>query len=392
MSNEVAGAAGDRPAALLSQPARDEGRGIPRPVPRWGRFELALKGPAAGNPFIDISFGARFRCRHRTLDAAGFYDGGGVYRVRFMPDAEGEWTWETQSSTPELAGRTGAFSCTGPEPGRHGPVRVRNSYHFAYDDGTPYRPVGTTCYAWSHQPADRREETLETLKGAPFNKLRMCVFTKDYVYNRNEPELFPFERAGAGWDFTRFDPAFFRNLERGVEQLGELGIEADLILFHPYDRWGFAAMDAESDDRYLRYTARRLAAFANVWWSMANEFDLMKEKCEADWDRFFRIVQEEDPYRHLRSVHNCRGFYDHTKPWVTHQSIQHWVVENTGKWRRECPKPVVVDECGYEGDVEEPWGSLSAEELVHLFWEGFCRGGYVGHGETYLHPDEVIWW
>jgi hypothetical protein len=32
-----------------------------------------------------------------------------------------------------------------------------------------------------------------------------------------------------------------------------LGIEADIILFHPYDRWGYAAMAPGEDDRYLRY-------------------------------------------------------------------------------------------------------------------------------------------
>ncbi len=30
--------------------------------------------------------------------------------------------------------------------------------------------------------------------------------------------------------------------------------------------------------------------------------------------------------------------------------------------------------------------------MTHRFWEGFSRGGYVGHGETYLHPDDILWW
>jgi hypothetical protein len=41
-----------------------------------------------------------------------------------------------------------------------------------------------------------------------------------------------------------------------------LGIEADLILWHPYDRWGFAEMGAANDDRYLRYAIARLGASA----------------------------------------------------------------------------------------------------------------------------------
>ena len=171
-----------------------------------------------------------------------------------------------------------------------------------------------------------------------------------------------------------------------------LGIEADIILFHPYDRWGFATMDAETDDRTLRYVVARLAAYRNVWWSFANEYDLMQAKTMADWDRFFRIVQESDPYGHLRSVHNCRGFYDHGKPWVTHCSVQHHDLKRVREWRELYRKPVVVDECGYEGNIERSWGSLPAQELVHRFWLGMCNGGYVGHGETYLHEQDILWW
>jgi hypothetical protein len=177
-----------------------------------------------------------------------------------------------------------------------------------------------------------------------------------------------------------------------VGQLRDLGIEADLILFHPYDRWGFASMDAATDDRYLRYVVARLAAYRNVWWSMANEFDLMKAKSMRDWDRFFRIVQASDPYQHLRGVHNCRVFYDHSKPWVTHQSIQRADLSQVTTWRAQCAKPVVVDECRYEGDIDRNWGNITARHMTHNFWEGTVRGGYVGHGETYVHAQDILWW
>jgi hypothetical protein len=362
-------------------------------VERWGIFELSLEGPSDGNPFLDVAFGARFRYKNRVVEPDGFYDGEGVYRVRFMPDTPGVWRYATQSNADVLDGVTGEFTCVKPAEGNHGPVSVWNTYHFAYADGTPYFQVGTTCYAWVHQGTALEEQTLETLRRAPFNKLRMCMFPKDYRYNKNEPEHYPFEHAtGGGWDLTRFNPAFFRHLERRVGDLMALGIEADIILFHPYDRWGFACMDAEADDRYLRYTVARLAAYRNVWWSMANEFDLMEGKTMLDWDRFFRVVQESDPYQHLRSVHNCREFYDHNKPWVTHQSIQHADLTQVTRWREACKKPVVVDECVYEGNIPQGWGNLTAQEMVQKFWEGATRGGYVGHGETYLHPEDILWW
>jgi hypothetical protein len=362
-------------------------------VERWGIFELALHGPQEENPFLDVAFGARFQHEHRVVHADGFYDGEGVYRVRCMPDAIGAWRYTTLSNRAELDGISGEFTCAPPSPANHGPVVLRSKYHFAYADGTPYFPVGTTCYVWNHQGEELEERTLKTLAEAPFNKMRMCVFPKDYSYNKNEPPYYPFACTPSGaWDWTRLDPMHFRHLEQRVGDLMALGIEADLILFHPYDRWGFSTMDAETDDRYLNYVVARLAAYRNVWWSMANEYDLMASKTLADWDRFFRIVQARDPYQHPRSVHNCRGFYDHAKPWVTHQSIQRSDVEQTRVWRELYGKPVVIDECCYEGNIPQRWGDITAQEMVRRFWEGTARGGYVGHGETYLHPQDILWW
>ena len=362
-------------------------------VERWGLFELAMQGPSEGNPFVEVGFGAEFRHQHRRVPVDGFYDGDGRYVVRFMPDSEGQWQYLTRSTCQGLAGSSGSFRCVAPGSNNHGPVYVSDRHHFRYADGTPFYQVGTTCYAWVHQWDELEEQTLDTLSKAPFNKLRMCVFPKHYAYNQREPVYHPFEQDRDGQrDFARFNPAFFHHFEERVKRLMTLGIEADLILFHPYDRWGYATMPPAVDERYLRHVVARLAAFRNVWWSMANEYDLMKAKKMTDWHRFFRILQESDPYSHLCSVHNCRGFYDYSRSWVTHCSIQSSDVESTGAWRQQYGKPVVIDECKYEGNIPPRWGNISAQEMVRRFWEGTVRGGYVGHGETFLHPHDILWW
>ena len=30
--------------------------------------------------------------------------------------------------------------------------------------------------------------------------------------------------------------------------------------------------------------------------------------------------------------------------------------------------------------------------MVHRFWQGTIAGTYVGHGETYKHADDLVWW
>ncbi|MEV6381965.1 DUF5605 domain-containing protein [Streptomyces sp. NPDC051773] len=359
---------------------------------RWQPFELELHGPEHGNPFTDVALRAEFRHGERTLTAHGFHDGAGVYRIRFLPDEEGTWTFHTASNARSLDSVTGTFPCGPARPHDHGPVRVHERFHFRHTDGTRYFPVGTTAYAWTHQGAELEEQTLRTLADAPFNKIRMCVFPKSYIFNTDEPPLYPFEGSPeSGWDFRRPNPAYFRHLEERIAQLGELGIEADLILFHPYDRWGFSDMGPAADERYVRYLVSRLAALPNVWWSLANEYDLLWSKNTEDWHRIAGAIRAHDPHGHLISVHDCIEIWDNDAEWVTHCSIQK-PPAGTAEWRSRWGKPVVLDELGYEGDIEQGWGNLTPEELVRRCWEGVVRGGYVTHGECWLAADDVLWW
>jgi hypothetical protein len=61
-------------------------------VERWGIFELSLTGPSGGNPFVDVKLSAEFEQKGRVFQPEGFYDGNGVYRIRFMPDTPGACT------------------------------------------------------------------------------------------------------------------------------------------------------------------------------------------------------------------------------------------------------------------------------------------------------------
>ena len=262
-----------------------------RQVEQYAILELELKGPSAGNPFSDVQLSAEFRLLNRSLFCEGFYDGDGIYRIRFMPDEPGNWTYITKSNIRELDSKRGSFTCVEAATGNHGPVKVRNTFDFGYADGTPFYPVGTTCYAWVHQPEELVNATLASLAETAFNKIRMTVMPKNYdVYINNEPPFYPFEGSKEkGWDFSRPNPAFFRNFEQKIIALQKLGIEADVILFHPYDggKWNLDKMNSEQAVFYLRYLIARIAACNNVWWSMANEYDIMR-KSDQEWEKYFR--------------------------------------------------------------------------------------------------------
>lgn len=394
-------------------------------IEKWGLFEVENRGRSDGNPFRDYTMKVTFRSEQEEVTVNGFYDGGGVYRARFMPSYEGVYTYRVQGDFSDQTGHAeGSFEAVAPSEGNHGPVAVVDGTHLGYADGTPYYSIGTTCYAWANQPMERQEQTLETLRNNAFNKIRFCFFPKFYEFNTKEPLTYPFERGhGEGldaqlvekekagrvlfpgmqsaeqdydFDYTRPNPEHFRRYDLRIAQLMEMGIEADMILMHPYDRWGLNEMDKDACDWYLKYVTARYGAYRNVWWSLANEFDFIAVKTLEDWERYGRIVSENDPFHRLLSVHNGGPNYDFSKEWVTHCSLQrvefYRTTEDTDAFLSKYGKPVVWDEICYEGNIGFGWGNITAEELVRRFWEAFVRGGHCGHGETYMDPEDILWW
>ena len=367
---------------------------------QWGITELVIDGPSHGNPFVDVELAARFTDdRGHGIAVGGFYDGAGVYRIRFSAPRAGTWTYVTTSNARSLDGLRGTFAAGParawqPRPGRRGrplPLRLPGRHavrarrdHLLRLDASAAGPPGAHA-------GDAGRPPRSASCGCACSRSRTCSTPTSRTATRSP------RGADGDWDFTRFDPEFFRHLERRIDQLTGLGIETDLILFHPYDRWGFSEMPAAADDRYLRYLVRRLGAHRAVWWSLANEYDLMPWKIGRGLGaRGGRHPRERprgppdlDPQL-LRPVSTTAG---RGSPTAASSGP-------TCTARRRTPrngataygKPVVIDECGYEGDIDQGWGNLSGQELVRRCWEGAVRGGYVGHGETYLNEREELWW
>ncbi|ULT54891.1 DUF4038 domain-containing protein [Neobacillus drentensis] len=361
-------------------------------IEKYNIFERSINGPKPTKSNVKVDFIGTFSKDNKMVEVKGFYNGNGEYVVRFMPDDLGVWHYELKLNAKELITESGEFECIKQTGENHGPA-VTNGMKFQYADGAKFIPFGTTIYAWIHQPKALIEKTIETLSKSPFNKVRMCVFPKSLFYNNNEPELFPFEKDKEGkWDVHQPNFEFWNHLETQVKALLDLGIEADLILFHPYDRWGFSKLGLHDNLTYLDYCVRRLAAYRNIWWSLANEYDTVFSINEEDWEVFGKFISSEDVYNHLLSNHNLTKVYDASKPWITHCSIQTNSFHKSKMYRDQYQKPVMIDECRYEGNIEHSWGNITAFEMVHRFWAVMVLGGYCTHGETYHRDDEVLWW
>lgn len=378
-------------------------------IEQWGMFEFRLiSSRKYNNPFSDVAVTAIFSCAEIEKKVEGFYDGECTWVVRFMPECLGEYHFYTISDDIELDNKSGSFLCVTPAEGNHGPVYPDKQYHFSYADGTPFFVMGTTGYGWTYRPELVRQQTLESYRKYGFNKIRMLLTPKYFkgddvqgdVLITYEPEYYPFEGQRPNFDFRRFVPQYFRDYEQRLRELLAIGAQADIILFHTYD-FGFFNIDKMSDDDALflvRYVINRFAAFPNVWWSLANEYDVCNRIDQRsgetavfsvtdlrNWDMIGEYLMENDPYHHPRSIHNYpNGTIYPDRPWMTHVSYQHSNTYSLLMYLRQLyNKPIVNDEYQYEGNVKYEWGNSSAEEVVFRHWQSLMAGGYATHGEVY---------
>ena len=122
-------------------------------------------------------------------------------------------------------------------------------------------PLGTTAYAWTHQPERLQERTLATLAASPFRKLRMCVFPKSYLFNTNEPERYPFARDDSGrLGLHSFRPGSSSGTWSSASSARRARHRGRPDPVPPVRPLGILRDARPADDRYVRYLVRRLGA------------------------------------------------------------------------------------------------------------------------------------
>src|SRR4051812_42515025 len=115
-------------------------------VEQYHTHDFAFPASVGGNPF-DVELKGEFQGPGGArLVVPGFYDGGGVWKIRFSPTLVGRWTLRTSSATTALNGRAEAEIDCAPNRNAaiHGGLQVDplHPHHFVYQDGTRYFLMG----------------------------------------------------------------------------------------------------------------------------------------------------------------------------------------------------------------------------------------------------------
>jgi hypothetical protein len=137
----------------------------------WELQEITFRSAREyANPYADVVCWIDLAGPGFERRVYGFWDGGRVFRVRFVATAPGEWRWRAGSNQPEDAGLGGAGALRAigwteaekrENPNRRGFVRATpNGHALQYSDGTPFLLLGDTWLAastwrlpWKGSPA-----------------------------------------------------------------------------------------------------------------------------------------------------------------------------------------------------------------------------------------------
>ncbi|MCK5135908.1 MAG: DUF4038 domain-containing protein [Bacteroidales bacterium] len=339
----------------------------------WNRFEIRLESEQDyTNPLYAVrSFYAVFTAPSgRAQKINGFWDGEKVWKIRFMPDETGEWSYFTHCSDTTNGGlhsRSGSFECT-LNSSQHriyakGRItRESGNYHLNYEDGTPFFWVG--CTAWNGGLKSTPEEWnhyLEQRSENGYNVIQL-VATQWRGCDQNSQGDVAFTGSGR----ISINPRFFQHFDDKMDRVNEYGHVAGLVLLWalPFGRGrdlspGYYLPDQEAI-LLARYMVARYGGH-HVVWILGGDGKFFGE-LEDRWKFIGRQVFRDDPpglatlHPHgiswLGEIYGDEEWFDIDGYQSSHGTgkrhvnfINQTIAEG---WKKNSPKPVINLEPCYE--------------------------------------------
>jgi len=398
----------------------------PEQVDIRGIFEDA-QGQAVEMPaFYYAGFERKLSESGETLVPAGEPE----WRVRFTPGTVGGWRWKWTA-------RVGGSECGTDwqhldvgeaSPGRHGFVRVStgDSRYLAFDDATPYVPVGENMAWYDGQGTFAYDDWMEKLAGSGGNYIRIWMASWGFGLEAMEGDQAFLGR-------YRLDRAW--KLDQVLERADELGIRVMLCLqyhgqlseevnsewpLNPYNAVNRGPLDDPldffTDEEARRLVRQRLRYIVARWgyspallaWELWNEVDYTFQLDAAIQVAWHREMAEElhrlDPNGHLVTTSTSTlggvfGLWDALFAMPEMDLVQYHLYGGDGltpDFTSTIPKavaaagklgkPVLIGEAGV--DFNGPAETLAADPdftgFRDILWAGLLSGS-AGTGMTW-------WW
>jgi hypothetical protein len=342
-------------------------------VPLWRRYEVAFQADADyENPLQEVSAVVTFTHEsgiQRTVDA--FWDGGRVFRARFMPDQLGMWRYETESADSGLNNQRGEFVCVSNSGttrfDQHGAVMLSdNRRYFVHADGTPFFWLADTCWNGPLRATpDEWAEYLRVRSEQGFNAVQWVATQWLSAPDGDLTGTLPFE----GHERVRVNPDVFQRLDAKQDSLNAAGLLSVPVLLWAAE-WGDPTVMAinpglslpeDQAVKLARYMVARWGA-NHVSWILPGDGEYRGAKAER-WRRIGRAVFDRTP--HAPVTLHPRGLAWYTpdfrdEAWldfIGYQSCHFgspdalaWIVrgEPATDWTAEPTRPIINLEANYE--------------------------------------------
>lgn len=200
-------------------------------VYKWEKAEFTFTSEKEyTNPIYEVKeFRIQFTAPSgRIKNVNGFWDGAKVWKVRFMPDESGRWTYRTFCSDKENKGldqKEAWFNCLNSEKEdllyqKGAIIHEPGKYYFSYSDGTPF--FWMACTAWNgalkSSPADW-DFYLDQRKENHYNTIQL-VITEWRGCDKNAEGLTAID----GTANLQIHPEFFKRMDERIDEANAKGM------------------------------------------------------------------------------------------------------------------------------------------------------------------------
>lgn len=365
-------------------------------IDRWSRFEFEfINNNCYIDPFTDVELLAEFTSPDgRKVKTWGFYDGKGIWKLRFMPDQTGVWEYIIWFSDQPRQKIFGKFQCLPSEiPGMIAADET-NPIWFGFKGGehTFIRSfhVGDRFFA-SNWPSEERNEFLNWIQGK-YNTLSIA----SHYLNRNT------KGRGQGWKTPdlwdskkqRPNPNEYSKMENILDELA-----ARKIIVFPFG--GFFGQgtnyprNATNQYIYIKYTLARLGSYWNILLNVSGPEPLLpkvNEFTKVQIDLWGQLISSLDIYNHLLTVHNQpdqNPFINST--WTSYQCLQGPKTTNLDNlyWgiikNRNMNQPLYAQETLWYGNIyhhEKVGREYSDDDLRRNAWTISMAGGAINFADN----------
>ncbi len=367
-------------------------------VQQWNLFETTFEtAKPYTNPFTDVEVDVIFKQGENQWKVPAFWAGGGIWKVRFAPPVQGDFTYRVECSdkaNPDLNGQEQTLSVgayTGENPLlKHGFVKATaGKRYFEHADGTPFFWLGDTWWkclckrmtweGFQELTADRKAKGFSVVQVICGPYPDENFFAPSWENEGGMPYL--------AKDMSVLNPKYFEYADRRLKHLVDSGIVPTIV-----GAWGrgdcnsMDAFGAVNIKRHWRYLIARYGAYP-VTWILAGEIADETKWGQGPWAEIARYVRNMDPYKHPLTCHTGNGrrgsdgdtcLIDFDMVGGNHDEGQAIANGTLAIVTSACSKkpamPVLVGESCYEGHMQQGFGTVQR----HVFWRNILSGA-AGH-------------